>query len=595
MFLITTADQRFWKTDGKILFLGEWCKIYNQKNIWSGLDHKVLSYHWDDRGKLYHDYIYLDDVYERYLKLLSAKLNDLHHVNYSDRYWRIVIGPWLYYFVEILYDRYLSIKEATNSGLVTDTWICSKNIEKWVPNDFKVFQGWFLSDEYNQYLYSRIIESLGELPFSFSEIENISPSEMTQNADFEPRIKHIGRKLLEIYGKYLPSRWNQVVFVTSYLSTLDLIRLQLSLKQMPYPVSPTILPEDVPAKPSMRKKLILNEGLNEYESILDRLIVEQIPKAYIEGYANLNETSLDAYPAKPKAIFTANAYNSDIGFKMWAAYQVEKGVPLLGTQHGGHYGSNLWSASESHQINVCDRYYTWGWQNTGSSKTIPFSTGKFSKVQKMIKPNPAGKILLVTTSLPRYSYWMYSAPVGAQILDCLGDQYHFVQSISPEVHEHLLVRLYPYDYGWNEASRWKDECPSLNLYQGRKSLNQQLKESRLFIGTYNATTYLETFSADFPTILFWDPKHWELRPSAMPYFDMLREAGILHDTPESAAKKVNEIYNDPQSWWDQSEVQEAKDEFCHQFARTSDNWFKEWKNEFKNIISEKGNRSVSIN
>ena len=586
MFLITTANQRFWKTHGKILFLGEWCKIYNQKNIWSDLDYKVLPYHWDDRDKLYQDYIYLDDVYERYLKLLTKKLNDLHHVNYSNRYWRIVIGPWLYYFVEILYDRYLSIKEATNSGLVTDTWICPKNIEKWVPNDFKVFQGWFLSDEYNQYLYSRIIESLDELPFSFLNIETCLLSDKVQNNNIESRFKHIGRKLLEIYGKHLPSRWNQVVFVTSYLSTLDLIKLQLSLKQMPYPVSPTILPENVPAKPSMRKKLVINEGLNEYESILDWLIAEQIPKAYIEGYTNLNETSLDAYPAKPKAIFTANAYNSDIGFKMWAAYQVEKGVPLMGTQHGGHYGSGLCSASESHQISVCDRYYTWGWQKTGSLKTIPFFTGKFWTVQKMIKPDPAGKILLVTTSLPRYSYWMFSAPVGAQALEYLNDQYRFVQSVSTDVYEQLLLRLYPHDYGWNEVNRWKDKCPTLNLYQGRKSLNQQLNESRLFIGTYNATTYLETFSANFPTILFWNPEHWEIRPSAKPYFDKLRKVGILHDTPESAAKKVNEIYNNPQSWWDQLEVQEAKDEFCNQFAQTSDNWLKEWKTEIRKIITE---------
>ena len=45
MFLVTTADQRFWKTDEKILFLGEWCKIYNQRHIWSNLDYEVLPYH----------------------------------------------------------------------------------------------------------------------------------------------------------------------------------------------------------------------------------------------------------------------------------------------------------------------------------------------------------------------------------------------------------------------------------------------------------------------------------------------------------------------------------------------------------------------
>ena len=157
MFLITTADQRFWKKDDDILFLGEWCKIYDQRHSWSELNYKVLPYHWDDREKLYQDYLYLDTVSEKYLALLTDKLNSLHQANYSLRYWRIVIGYWLYYFIDVLFDRYLSIKSASDSGLVSDTWICPQNIERWAPNDFAAFEKWFCSDEYNHYLYLSLI------------------------------------------------------------------------------------------------------------------------------------------------------------------------------------------------------------------------------------------------------------------------------------------------------------------------------------------------------------------------------------------------------------------------------------------------------
>jgi len=127
------------------------------------------------------------------------------------------------------------------------------------------------------------------------------------------------------------------------------------------------------------------------------------------------------------------------------------------------------------------------------------------------------------------------------------------------------------------------ELPEIECYQGSKSMLDQLKESRLFIGTYNATTYLETFAANFPTVMFWNPDHWELNSSAQPYFDELRRVGIFHDTPESAAAKVNEIVRDPASWWNQPEIQRAKDEFCFQFARTSDSWLDEWKEELLNL------------
>jgi putative transferase (TIGR04331 family) len=63
-------------------------------------------------------------------------------------------------------------------------------------------------------------------------------------------------------------------------------------------------------------------------------------------------------------------------------------------------------------------------------------------------------------------------------------------------------------------------------------------------------------------------------------------AGIFHDNPESAAKKVNEIYEDSMSWWLSSEVQEPKNRFCHRFARTSETWLSEWKEEILRVAGE---------
>ena len=406
------------------------------------------------------------------------------------------------------------------------------------------------------------------------------------NVGDETRFKRVAKQLTEIYGRYIPSRLNQVAFVTSYLSTLDLIKLQISMRQLPYPLTPNVLSEDSGVISSMRKKLILKEGKSEFESILDWFIAEQMPKTFVENYADMHQLSLDAFPKQPKLIFTANAY-FDEGFQFWAAYNVEHSAKLIGTQHGGHYGSGLWTTFESHQINICDSYYTWGWQTNGEKKTIQFSTGKFAKLRGTVTPDPNGYVLWVNMSIPRYSYWMYSAPEGPQMLEYLNDQHRFVKSVSDEVHDRLLLRLYSIDYGWNEVYRWRDMDSTLKLYQGKTLMYQQLNKSRLFVGTYNSTTFLETFSANFPTILFWNPKHWELRPSAKPYFAKLKKVGILHDTPESAAEKVNEIYKNPQPWWGQIEVQEAKDEFCNQFARTSDDWLNEWKIEFQSIQAEK--------
>ena len=94
-----------------------------------------------------------------------------------------------------------------------------------------------------------------------------------------------------------------------------------------------------------------------------------------------------------------------------------------------------------------------------------------------------------------------------------------------------------------------------------------IKKSRLYISTYNATTYLESLYWNVPTIIFWDPKHWELRENAKPYFELLKSVGIFHDTPEGAAQQMINVWDDIDLWWNSKEVQNARLKFCKQYSR----------------------------
>ena len=57
----------------------------------------------------------------------------------------------------------------------------------------------------------------------------------------------------------------------------------------------------------------------------------------------------------------------------------------------------------------------------------------------------------------------------------------------------------------------------------------------------------------------------------MPYYNRLKEAGIFHQTPQSAAAKVAEIWGDVPTWRNQQEIQEARELFCYRYARTISN------------------------
>ena len=111
-FLATTAEEAFWDTSKQIIFLGEWCQRYSRKAFWGPLGGEVLASPWQNAKERDTAYKYASDVYERLLAALGEALNSIHHVNHGPRYWRIVLGPWLKYYLPVVYDRYACLRTA---------------------------------------------------------------------------------------------------------------------------------------------------------------------------------------------------------------------------------------------------------------------------------------------------------------------------------------------------------------------------------------------------------------------------------------------------------------------------------------------------
>ena len=106
----------------KIALLGDWCIPNNTKNSIKEYDFITLNYHWNNRKKLYKDYHFLSDIYEEFLTILSKELNTIHKKNNSKEYWRILIGPWLAFFIQTIFDRWEMINSALNDYKIKKMW-----------------------------------------------------------------------------------------------------------------------------------------------------------------------------------------------------------------------------------------------------------------------------------------------------------------------------------------------------------------------------------------------------------------------------------------------------------------------------------------
>lgn len=568
--LVTTALEETFPKDKneKILFLGEWCKLYSDKDIYEQYEYEVLPYHWDDREKLYDDTKYIDKVYEKYLELLKENLNKIHSVKFSISYWRIILGPWLRYFTEMVYDRYLSIEEVSLRDDIDYTNILNIQPEEIIPNNMAEFNKLFISDVWNQFIYQNII-----IYFDIrTESSNVVSSEKTIEEDDKKSLK---QKIIN--NLFFLNKFNSIHFLSSYIKLKNLIPLQITLGQLPTLGVSTDVVFNVNYSIDMRDLLEFPKNQSLFENILSDLVKKQIPKYYLEGYTDFRKKVLNAYPKKSKIIFTANAYSSNDSFKFWVAEKHEQGTQYIIGQHGGHYGMGLFSSHEKHQIKSADKFFSWGWDMPQNNKVVPVSA---IKLNQNIKHNPKGDILIPFLSIPRYSYHVMSMVIAGQMLKYFDNQIELLKFLSPELKPLIKLRLTVSDYQWNFKDRLTDEGFANQIDSDKslkKSFYNRLSECRLCIATYNATTYLETFSANFPTLLYWDSYYWELNNESKPYFKLLEDEGILHYSVESLYEKLNEIYMDPMSWWKQKNIQDAKDIFCKRFANREKNYVLDYK------------------
>jgi putative transferase (TIGR04331 family) len=116
-----------------------------------------------------------------------------------------------------------------------------------------------------------------------------------------------------------------------------------------------------------------------------------------------------------------------------------------------------------------------------------------------------------------------------------------------------------------------------------------LRTAKLVVATYNCTTPVESIAMNIPTIIFWNPAHWELAVSAIPFFNKLRECGVFHTSAESAAQMVSKVWGDVDKWWQSQNVVSACNEFRLWFCRESHDPIKELL-DFCTLVESEGNK-----
>lgn len=563
-FLVTTALSEAIDCKEPLLLLGEWCRssFTDKKKI--KYDLTVLTYHWDDREKLHKDFLYLDELYEKLLVELTNKLNEIHGTNHRIKYWRILIGPWLGYFIQIIFDRWSCIQLANTNFQLLGTSILDFKEHSFIPKGMKDFTKIIVSDEWNHFIYSYIIKNYTNIIYTNTPTEKkFVKIHHTQNLNFKRRIKkYLLDKVNYITNIFIKK--DDALFLNTYLPIKNNIELILKMSQFPsfFDYQDNFNFDEIGVEKNKRTWTLNGSNKNEFETFARSIIPKQIPILYLEGYNYLlNTVNNLPWPSEPKIIFTSSSYSTDDKFKLYTANKNEKGTPLVIGQHGGGIGTYQFAFFEKHQIEISDLYLTWGWKDASRPKLKAVGMLK-EKKPLTLKSKLKNRILLTALNMPIQSSHLYSAPISSQILYYFNDQCKFIDNLNPTLKNKLIIRVKYLDKNFEPSlKRWKEKFPKITIDEGATNLDKLIKKSKIFVSTYNGTTFLESFSMNIPTIIFWDPKYSEINKSAEKYFNQLKKVGVFHDNPESAAKHINKIWNDVDTWWESKEVKASVDTF----------------------------------
>ena len=155
--LVATSDKSTWDIGNPMLFLGTWCFSPEPLLEHGAKDLVVLDYHLKTPAQLLRAGNYVDNYYERLLKELCKRLNQIHRLNWDEKSWRILIGPWLHRHIEIYYDRWRNIERALRKYNLTSHSLPLPKGEDLIPLDYDDLGESAKTDEWNNLVYGLLI------------------------------------------------------------------------------------------------------------------------------------------------------------------------------------------------------------------------------------------------------------------------------------------------------------------------------------------------------------------------------------------------------------------------------------------------------
>ena len=500
------------------------------------------------------------DLVNATVEIWALHLNKQHDRDWSVDFWRMLILPWICEITQRVHARWRVFDEIaadTADGPIRVRTMAG--IERWAFPDLRELQKYLFEDAtFGWWIDSVVLAARNDIQLEMEPVEiDISVSAFTGRPAPVPVTGMRKFKLSLGHTDIIGARYAGIVLALY----ANLLPGRGRAGKMQPPVSPE------------RRKSFPASLL----SALDTILQATVPRTYWDDYEALEAVGRQfRYRSGRVRVGTIDYWNDTE--KIVAAMGREAGEKLAIAQHGGFYGQMRYNILATEGEYRYGRFFTWGFDRHDDydADLAPLPSPMLTRVANTHRETNS-ELIIVADPIRFGVTRIAPQPRGLRWLDYCDDTVRYLGALSEAPLRCTFFR--PYANAQTDISdeHIVENFPEIGRVEG--DLHARMMNCKLLQLCSPNTTMIMAMAANVPLLAFWRPEFFTLSKTAMPYFDRLRDVGVLFDTPEAAAAQANAIWENPTEWWCGSDIQSARREWCDRFARTDRFWLAPWMRE----------------
>ena len=180
-YLITSSNEVTWKFDRPVLFLNHSCLNYKRKHVWSKMDMKIAKPYGITTSNILRDLSKsIKKLEEVLLKILTDKLNCYHNLEFSQRYWKIILGNWLRRYIAVILKRLKSLEQCIELNMISGSTVCEDQNYSLSTIDSETAIWSFIDEKWNLVLDYYLLNLISDDKLNLEVIVNHDPQDYFQ-------------------------------------------------------------------------------------------------------------------------------------------------------------------------------------------------------------------------------------------------------------------------------------------------------------------------------------------------------------------------------------------------------------------------------